>query len=405
MSGKTIDDNQYMNDWVGGSDSLYNDFDPPAYASNEPPGKNKLLGISRRAWRLFTKSFLITTFSFSALILIGVIAWNRAFTPPPIGPMEPVPRPPQERPENPNPEDENYGEYEPEPVYIWPAPERFTDDDRREMFWTFLIIGLNEGRNANTVMVASYCGITREANLISIPRDVRINANRTGRAGKLASSYLAGAGGGRGRAGGIAQVQADVMNVIGFIPDYYVLINYEIFFTIIDAVDGIEVYVPIRMRYTDDCQDLFIDLHPGWQHMDSETALLFARFRQGDTGFPSFPDGDFGRTRSQHAIVSAVISRLLRPANILRIPEFVNIFNESVYTNIPFRDMMYFAMELNHVRGTDALFTETIIPYRSSGRPYHFEFLSASDVLEIVNSTINPFYKDIEAGDLNLLRQ
>jgi len=332
------------------------------------------------------------------------MAWNRAIVPPVVQDMTARPVPPATRPTNPNSGSGNYYEDEQEAEYIWPAPERFTNEDRRENFWTFLILGLNEGRNANTVMVASYCGVTREANLISIPRDVPINANRRGHAQKLSSSYLAGAGGGRGRAGGIARVQMDVMNVIGFIPDYYVVIDYDTFFTIIDAVGGIEVYVPIRMRYRDPYQNLNIDIQPGLQHMDSQTALEFSRFRQANrgSGYPSLPDGDIGRTRNQQAVVNAVISRLLTPASILRIPEFVSIFNESVYTNLTFREMMFFALELNHVRGADALYTDTFTPTHTSGRPYYFEFLSPTAVLEIVNRTINPFLEDIELRDLNI---
>jgi len=361
--------------------------------------------ISKKTWQLFIKSFLITTVSSLALAALVFAAWNSAVAPPTIPVMGQVPIHPEERPINPD-YDYDYPEEEPEVEYIWPAPERFTDDDRRDMFWTFLIIGLNEGRNANTVMVASYCGVTREANLISIPRDVAINASRSGAAQKLASSYLAGAGGGRGRAGGVARVQMDVMNVIGFIPDYYVVIDYDTFFTIIDAVGGIEVYVPIRMRYRDPYQDLDINIQPGLQLMDSATALDFSRFRQANrnSGYPSLPDGDIGRTRNQQAVINAVISSLLTPASILRIPEFVNIFNESVYTNLTFRDMMFFALELNHVRGTDALSTDTFVPVQSSGRPHYFEFLGPSNVLDIVNSTINPFYDDIELRDINLLR-
>ena len=363
--------------------------------------------ISRRTWRVFVKSLVITVVATLGVAGIGVLAWNRAFAPPSVPAMGHVPVLPVER--DPSYDDEGLGDdgdyIEAEPEYIWPAPERFTDDDRREMFWTFLIIGLNEGRNANTVMVASYCGVTREASLVSIPRDVAINANRVGIAQKLASSYLAGAGGGRGRAGGVAQVQRDVMNVIGFIPDYYVVIDYETFFTIIDAIDGVEVYVPIRMRYWDHCQDLDIDIQPGLQRMDSATALDFVRFRQSNrrSPYPSLPDGDFGRARNQQALVNAVVTEVMRPGNILRINEFVNIFNESVYTNLIFRDMMYFAMELNHVRGTDALETDVLLPVRSSGYPLHLEFLGAASVLEIVNRTINPFYEDIEARDLNIV--
>ena len=398
MHYETIDNNPNETDREDDSNYQYHDYEPPANI----PNKKSLWGISRRAWGLFVKSFLVTTFSFSALIIIGVIVWNRTVAPPTHRPMEPRPVFQTERPVNPY-GDDDYEDDTPSPEYIWPAPERFTDDDRREMFWTFLIIGLNEGRNANTVMVASYCGITKEANLISIPRDVRINANRAGAAGKLASSYLAGAN----RGNGVQQVQQDVMNVIGFIPDYYVVIDYDVFFTIIDAVGGIDIYVPIRMRYRDPCQDLDIDIQPGMQHMDSATALDFVRFRQANrnSGYPSLPDGDFGRVRNQQAVIEAVIIRLLRPANILRIPEFVNIFNESVNTNLAFTDMMYFALELNHIRGTDALSTDTFLSTHTSGRPFYFEFLSPTAVLEIVNNTVNPFYEDIELRDLNILRQ
>jgi len=366
---------------------------------------NPKMIISKRTLRIFLKSFLITTVSSLALVALVTFAWSRVVAPPTIPVMGQVPMPPAERPINTDNES-GYPEDEQEVEYIWPAPERFTQDDRRDIFWTFLIVGLNEGRNANTVMVASYCGITREANIISIPRDVPVNAARNGVAQKLASSYLAGAGGGRGRAGGIAQVQRDVMNVIGFIPDYYVLIDYDTFFTIIDAVGGIEVYVPIRMRYRDPCQNLDINIQPGLQHMDSATALDFARFRQANrnSGYPSLPDGDIGRTRNQQAVINAVISSLLTPASIIRIPEFVSIFNESVYTNLTFRDMMFFALELNHVRGTDALSTETLVPVQSSGRPLYFEFLGPASVLEIINTTINPFYEDIELRDLNIIR-
>ena len=402
MSNETIDYNLNNNDHT---DPQYQDLEPVDNAGESLNENRSWFGISRRAWRLFVKSFLVTTFSFSALLLAGFLVWNRAVVPPQPTPMEFRPVPQVVRPQDPYAEPEDDDEYEPELEYIWPAPERFTDDDRRDYFWTFLIIGLNEGRNANTVMVASYCGVTREANLISIPRDVAINSNRSGSARKLASSYLAGAR--AGRAGGVAQVQRDVMNVIGFIPDYYVVIDYETFFTIIDAVDGIEVYVPIRMRYQDPCQNLDIDIQPGMQHMDSATALDFVRFRQANrnSGYPSLQGGDFGRVKNQQAVINAVISRLLRPANILRIREFVGIFNDSVYTNLTFREMMYFGLELNHVRGADALSTDTFLPVRSSGRPFYFEFLSASNVLEIVNSTINPFYEDIEPGDLNILRE
>jgi len=140
--------------------------------------------------------------------------------------------------------------------------------------------------------------------------------------------------------------------------------------------------------------------------MDSATALEFSRFRQANrgSGYPSLPDGDIGRTRNQQAVVNAVIRSLLTPASLLRIPTFVNIFNESVYTNLTFSEMMFFGLEINHVRGADALSTDTLVPARTSGRPYYFEFLNPQNVLEVVNSVLNPFYDDIELRDLNIIQ-
>ena len=379
--------------------------------SNDTTNGNPKKRMTRKT-RLFIKTFLIAFSSMSVVTLIvaGVIVWNRTVVSPTVPAVGLVPMPVErcensfyalEHLSNPNTEydaEDSEQDFE----YIWPAPERFTDDDRREMFFTFLVIGLNEGTNVNTAMVASYCGITMEASLISIPRDVPVHPTRRGR--KLSSSYLVGSGGGRGIAGGIAQVQRDIMNVIGFIPDFYVVVDYDAFFAIIDAIGGIDIYVPMRMRYTDPCQDLDINIYPGLQHMDAQTALNFARFRQGDAGYPSPPSGDYFRIESQQAIIDAVIGQLLRPVNILKIPEFVNIFNDSVYTNLTVGNMLWFANQLNHVRGADALSSYTIPTTGTSGAPMWYELLDAMAVVELVNNTINPFYEYIELRDLNIIR-
>ena len=347
--------------------------------------------------RVFFKSFIWTAAILSVLFVAAYIAWIQNVRPPDRLPFELMAMPPVQRPLNPD-ADWNI-DFDWDFDAFWPAPERFTDADRREKFWTFLVIGLNEGTNVNTAMVASYCGITREASLISIPRDAPVHATRRGR--KLSSSYIAGSGGGRGREGGVLQVQRDVMGVIGFVPDFFVVIDYDTFFTIIDAIGGIEVYVPMRMRYDDPSQNLHIDIMPGLQHMDSKTALEFSRFRRANRGYVGITD--YQRIENQQAVVSAVMTSLLRPANILRIPELVGIFNESVYTNLTLGDMMWFGLELNHIRGTDALSMYTFQPVGPGQAPYFYEFLHAARALELVNGTINPFIRDIEARDLNII--
>jgi len=368
------------------------------------PMKNYWTSRTRRM-RVFLKSFVFTLLSFGTLSLVFFMAWGAVFAPP--EQPEFVPAPPRE-----NNTAGALGYWETTDITENECP--WTEvtapswvEGRRPYFWTFLVVGLNEGTNANTVMVASYCGVTREANIVSIPRDVPVHPNRNGR--KLSSSYMIGYRH-SGVAGGAAQVQTDVQTVIGFVPDYYVVIDYDAFFKIIDAVGGIYIDVPMRMRYHDPFQDLDIDIQPGLQHMDSETALHFARFRQGtrNTNYPGLPDGDIGRTRNQQEVIRAVIDQVLSIENLTpsRLNEFMNIFNSSVHTNMSiFRDIPFFANEIRHVTNTDSLMTYTFPTHSGMSRGVSYQFLTPASVVEIVNETINPFDGEMTVADLRIVRQ
>jgi len=355
---------------------------------------------TRRGLRKFFKIFFICIACFAFVGVAWAYTYMRTVPPPEIPPLptfaEIEPMPNSEEPVI------AFGDEEDEEEENWMAaielvaPERFTDEDRKELFFTFLIVGLNEGRNANTVMVASYDGVTGEANLISIPRDSLLNVNRNFR--KLSGSYLVGLLSGCG----ITQVQRDVMTVIGFVPDFYVVIDYEAFFAIVDAVGGVEIYVPFHMRNDDPYQDLFIDIQPGLHHMDSEMALLFARFRESNPGYR--PITDYDRIENQQTVVNAVIDNLFRPSNILRIPDFINIFNESVDTNLTVQNMVWFASQLPNLNGSEALSSYTMPTDGNSGRPMWYEFLHGPAIVELVNKTVNPFERDIELRDLDIIR-
>ena len=107
------------------------------------------------------------------------------------------------------------------------APEGFTNDDRKELFFTFLIFGLDEGVNTDTIMVASYDGINNEAALINIPRDSLVNVKRNIK--KINAAYPVGTLNGGGREGGINQLKREIKTIIGFIPDFYICIDLKAF--------------------------------------------------------------------------------------------------------------------------------------------------------------------------------
>ena len=282
------------------------------------------------------------------------------------------------------------------------APERFTDEDRKELFYTFLILGLNESINANTIMVVSYDGVNGEANLVSIPRDSLVDATR--RVRKINSAFPAGMIRYGGVEGGIAQMQREVMSVIGFVPDFYIVIDFDAFERLIDVIGGIEIYVPFHMRYNDPFQNLHIDIPPGLQLMDGETALHFARFRRSNVGEPR-DITDYGRIENQQTVINATINNLLHPSNILNIPEFVDIFTENVHTNLTTGNLLWFAAQFNEIMGTDAMYTYTVPTTGTSGQPMWYELLDGPGIVELVNRTINPYNRDIELEDLNIINR
>jgi len=344
--------------------------------------------------KMFFKTCLVTFVILTVVFIAGGVAYTLTVAPPTIPSIEP----PDEH--------LNYGFIQGEwneddhAVDGRRAPYGFTDSDRKDDFFTFLIIGLDNGVNTDTIMVASYDGANREANIISIPRDSLVNVSR--RVKKINAAFPSGTLNGGGRAGGIDQLRREVSTIIGFMPDFYVIIDMEAFIRIIDAIGGVYVYVPFNMRYFDPTEGLRIDIQRGSQHLNGAQALHFARFRLGGAGSRTI--SDYQRIENQQAIIHAALESLLRPASLLRIPEFLRIFNDNVHSDITAGNMIWFADELRELRGTDALKTHTLPTTGTSGLPMFYEFLCEEGILELVNRTVNPFTRNIESNDIDIIR-
>jgi LCP family protein required for cell wall assembly len=79
--------------------------------------------------------------------------------------------------------------------------------------------------------------------------------------------------------------------------DKVMALNFDAFKQMIDAVDGVDVYVPKNMNYDDRRGHLHIHLKAGHQHLNGDQAEGFVRFRHSDD--------DFHRTARQRDFVLA----------------------------------------------------------------------------------------------------
>jgi len=217
-----------------------------------------------------------------------------------------------------------------------------------------LLLGSSQNMT-DTIMIFKYNPRTQNAYLISIPRDTYTGYNKAyaTASDKINCLYL----------GGDAQKTLDAVNrVTGLDLEYYVVVDTEALKALVDAIGGVYFDVPIDMKYTDKKQDLYINLKAGYQLLDGDKAEQVVRFRHNSDGTSysiEYGDNDTGRMKTQRNFLKAVMQQTLKPGNILKIGEFIDIAQTYVKTNIPIDIMkQYVAPAVNF--SVDNLETGTI---------------------------------------------
>ena len=354
---------------------------------------------NNRLVKIFIKTFLVTT---SVLLLTsgGVLfAVSSAVSPPEV-PSISVDVVQANAPRNGTSENLGIDDSDAEPYDTLSAPHLVHFEDRKPSFFTFLIFGLTEGNHANTVMVAAYDAETKQSYIISIPRDTRVDFQRNRR--KIVSAYLVGRLNGGNHQDGAARLKYEVSTLVGFKPDFYISINYDAFTRVVDSVGGVEVNVPFHMRYDDPHQNLHINIPAGLQTLDGRSALHFARYRLGNDRRQSITD--YQRMENQQQVLTSVVTELLTPASILRIPEFISIFNEYIDSNLTIGELTWFATQARHINSVSSLNVYTLPMLGTSGAPHWYELADETNILELVNRTVNPLVRDITSNDLRIIR-
>jgi LCP family protein required for cell wall assembly len=170
-----------------------------------------------------------------------------------------------------------------------------------------------DGVNTDTILYVSMRGSA--ATLIAIPRDTYVPSFNL-RINVIYHLY------------GIEGLKEAVASLVGLPVDYYAIINLDVFENAVDALGGVEVNVPYRMRYVDVAGGLNINLQPGAQRLDGQQAADFVRFRETIRG-------DYDRIDRIKTLAFAMLQRL-RDLNIRAVgmlPELVETLTVDIDTN------------------------------------------------------------------------
>lgn len=167
----------------------------------------------------------------------------------------------------------------------------------------------------------------RTVDILSIPRDTQVPIPSYGVTKINAANVY----------GGSALAQEVVSEKLNGVEiDRYVRLDTSGLAALVDAIGGVEVNVPKRMKYVDKTQKLNIDLYAGVQTLNGEQAEGFARFRYDE-------EGDIGRTKRQQIVLKAIKAKIANPAMVLRLSSLINIMEKHVDSNLSFDEMMAIA--------------------------------------------------------------
>ncbi len=255
---------------------------------------------------------------------------------------------------------------------------------RENNVYNFLLVGSDAGdSNADTIMVVQLNGNTGGLHLISVPRDTLVYR-------EWSSFPKINAAMSRG----IAMLKAEVSYTLGIPLDFYVQIGLDGFIAVVDALGGLDFYVPQDM-YHDDEGGFIINLTQGQQLLTGRQTLELVRYR-------GYANADIGRTETQQNVLKALLTKAVSLGNITKIEEFWWIFQEYVDTNMETTDFLWFAKTVL-TSGIEPISLTLEGDGRGVYNGYRWCYeLDQAKTLETVNLYLNPYKTQRTLEDLCL---
>ena len=203
--------------------------------------------------------------------------------------------------------------------------------------FTILLLGVdsevdglkaNQAFNGDTMMMITFNPTTLNTTVFSIPRDTYVPIACNGKKSNKINSSAAG---------GTTCVITTLKNLTGIDIDYYVKINFKGVVDLVEAMDGIEVDVPVDFCEQDSNREFGeheICLKKGVQTLNGEAALALSRHRH------SLPLGDFQRVQHQQLVVEAIAKKVKNIRSVNKFYDVLESISKNIETNVSTDEML-----------------------------------------------------------------
>lgn len=273
--------------------------------------------------------------------------------------------------------------------------ERFSEPVALQDPFYMLLLGVDksEGRaedwgadtsnfRSDTIILARIDAPAQKVTLVSIPRDTLVNMGPNGER-KINDAYALGGG------DYMTDVVEDLVNentAVRIRIEAYAEVDFEQFTSIVDAIGGIEVTLPVAV--SDELAN--VDLPAGTQHINGDEALGLCRARHA---YDEYGGGDFYRAANQRMVIGTIIKKILSldPAGMLGA---VDTLTQSVTTTLSISDLASLAMQFQNFDVDTGFYTGQTPTESQYVNSVWYEFLDEdgwAEMMERVDSGLPPY--------------
>lgn len=222
----------------------------------------------------------------------------------------------------------------PELVAATSGESNFTWSDEERI--TILLLGVDKSENGasrtDTLILVNIDPVAKTANMLSIPRDLKTVIPGYG-VDKINAAFALGEFN-KVQGGGAGLTVRTIETNLGIPISAFVQIDFNGFVNMVDTVGGITIDVPYPIKDdtypAENYQYQRIYFPAGWQHMDGEEALKYARTRH--------QDGDTRRSARQQQVLLSLRDQAIGLNLIPQLPILIEQFGDSVRTDISIGD-------------------------------------------------------------------
>jgi LCP family protein required for cell wall assembly len=211
--------------------------------------------------------------------------------------------------------------------------------------WTDSDVVYTSQSRTDTLFVMTLDLVNKKATMLSIPRDTYTHIAGTHQTTKINAAFTQG---------GPERTVATVNEFLGTNATHYLVLNIDATKKMVDALGGVDVDVEHSMHYHDKWGHLSIDLQPGLQHLDGNSAVSFARYRHPDAGKrPTPEDGDERRMYRQHVLMRAMVDKAKSFANVTQAPQLVDVAMSTIRTDFTRQQLFDIAAIFKGIQQSD----------------------------------------------------